>query len=495
MANYAGRGKGRIHRARSIWWVSATRAFAAILLLAGSLGVARAQVQIDPASGANLSWTDNSQNEASFRIERRTSAGTFALLANTPRLSGVGIVGTYKDTALDPATTYVYRVRAENSSGVSGWTNEVTISTTGSPPPTLTISSQPVSLTSVAGSAAYFAVGVVGTSLSYQWYRDGMALPGQTASMLYLSNVQSSDAGTYTVAITSPDGSATSNAATLNVVAAGSSRILNVSARAFLGGGGNQLVAGSALGGSGQKKLLVRGIGPGLASLGVAGFLPDPAVTVYVGSTKVATNDNWSSFPDQAALEAARVVAGAFALAPSSKDAALVANLNAGTAYTAETSSRHGSGLALFQLYDVDQSGSGSKITSQSARGYVGTGDQLLTGEFTLQGDVATVLLIRGVGPALKQFGVHGILNAPVLTLYRGSGAVGTPIASNSQWENNANLAALKDVTTRTGAFALAPGSSDAAVLVVLPPGRYTVQISGQNQTTGIAMIELYAVP
>lgn len=480
-------------------WIQVTRRGLALLLFGSGIGCGFAQVQIDPAVGANLAWNDNSQNEVSFRIERRTASGAYALLTNAPGLTGFGGVATYRDMALESGTTYVYRVRAENSSGVSGWTNEVTISTTGSPPPppnTIPITSQPTSLTSVAGSAAYFSVSVSATSPTYQWYRDGVALQGQTTSVLYLSSVQSSDAGTYTVTIVSPDGTATSDPVTLTVVTSGNARVQDVTARAVVSkGGDNQVVAGAVFAGSGQKKLLIRAIGPQLASFGITGFLPDPMLTVYQGSTKVVSNDNWGTFSDQAGLETARVAAGAFPLNVGSKDAALVANLNAGSAYTTQTTSRTGSGLALFQLYDVDPAASTSKVANVTARGNVGTADKTLVGEFTLNGNVGTTLLIRGVGPGLKQFGVHGTLSAPVLSLFRGAGLSTTPVAVNTRWEQNANLSALKDATTRTGAYALTAGGLDTALLIVLPPGHYTVQINGQNQTTGIAAVELFVVP
>jgi hypothetical protein len=50
-------------------------------------------------------------------------------------------------------------------------------------------------------------------------------------------------------------------------------------------------------------------------------------------------------------------------------------------------------------------------------------------------------------------------------------------------------------VSTQVGAFALPTGSRDAAMVVTLPPGNYTVQASGVNSTTGVALIEVYIVP
>jgi hypothetical protein len=45
------------------------------------------------------------------------------------------------------------------------------------------------------------------------------------------------------------------------------------------------------------------------------------------------------------------------------------------------------------------------------------------------------------------------------------------------------------------GAFALVPGTEDAAILITLPPGAYTVKIEGKNGATGVALLEIYEVP
>ncbi len=68
----------------------------------------------------NLSWTDNSNNETGFKIERKTgSGGTYA------QITTVGAnVTSYSNTGLSASTTYYYRVRANNSVGDSAYSNE-----------------------------------------------------------------------------------------------------------------------------------------------------------------------------------------------------------------------------------------------------------------------------------------------------------------------------------------------------------------------------------
>jgi hypothetical protein len=98
-------------------------------------------------------------------------------------------------------------------------------------------------------------------------------------------------------------------------------------------------------------------------------------------------------------------------------------------------------------------------------------------------------VLIRGVGPGLAPFGVTGALANPALAIYRGSAVV----ADNDDWGGGDTLAtAFRAV----GAFALPSASSrDSALLVTLNPGSYTAQLTGVNNTTGVALIEVYEAP
>jgi hypothetical protein len=70
------------------------------------------------SSQINLSWTDHSNNETGFKVERTRHGNSFK------RIATVGAnVTTYTDTGLKASTTYRYRVRAYNSGGNSAYSN------------------------------------------------------------------------------------------------------------------------------------------------------------------------------------------------------------------------------------------------------------------------------------------------------------------------------------------------------------------------------------
>ena len=127
-----------------------------------------------------------------------------------------------------------------------------------------------------------------------------------------------------------------------------------------------------------------------------------------------------------------------------------------------------------------------------SARTQVGNGTVLTQG-FVVNGPAGSSeqVLIRGVGPALNQFGVAGALAQPILSVF---GAGGTLIASNAGWSNNADAAAIATAAAAVGAFALPQGSADSALLLTLSPGSYTMQVAAAGQSAGTALGETYQV-
>ncbi len=385
---------------------------------------------------------------------------------------------------------------------------------------------QPTAQTAPAGGNVNLLASVATTTAAsgpvvptYQWYFNGQALAdgtrssgaivsGAASSVLTLRGVQAAEAGSYSVTmISSLDTFASglvaggttsfvmSAPAVLTVAATtDAGRFINLSTRANVGTGANQLIVGFVLGGAGNdrsaRRFLARGIGPALTQFGVPGVLADPVLQVVntnSGAT-VAGNDNWAGDPTVAAI-APQV--GAFALADTaSTDAALVTNLTPADYSVGLTGNAGGTGIGLVELYDATSATSATapRLINLSTRGAVTAGAGDLVVGFVIGGATSRTLLIRGIGPGLAQFGVGGVLTDPLLQVYNAN--TGAIIAVNDNWAGDATVSLVAD---RVGAFALAdPASRDAALLVTLTPGVYTANLSGG---AGIGLVELYDVP
>jgi hypothetical protein len=145
--------------------------------------------------------------------------------------------------------------------------------------------------------------------------------------------------------------------------------------------------------------------------------------------------------------------------------------------------------VGIVEVYDAD--GSASSLVNLSCRARVGTGADVLIAGFVISGSESKRVLIRGVGPTLSTLGVPGTLADPQLHVIRqGAPAATATVASNDNWD-----AALASTFSGIGAFGLTAGSRDAALVVTLPPGSYTAQVSGVGNTTGVAIVEVYELP
>lgn len=266
-------------------------------------------------------------------------------------------------------------------------------------------------------------------------------------------------------------------------------RLVNISSRAIVGTGENAIIAGVVVADTANKRYLSRAIGPGLAAFGAAGTVSDPQLSIFAGNgVELFRNNGWETGREGARIPSYSQSVGAFPLATGSKDSALADSISAG-AYTIQiTTPTDRPGVGLAELYELDRNG---RTVNLSTRARVHTGDGVLIGGFVVQGPAYKRMLIRGVGPTLAAFGLTGALRDPILTIYSGQ----TIVANNDRWESAENAAAVVAASKAAGAFSLAANSEDAAMLITLPPGAYTVEVKGKAESEGVALLEIYEVP
>ena len=177
----------------------------------------------------------------------------------------------------------------------------------------------------------------------------------------------------------------------------------------------------------------------------------------------------------------------AFPLASNSADSALLLSLAAGN-YTAQVESVGGAtGTALVEVYDIGAP-TVSRLANVSTRSLVKPGEADLISGFVIGGGLRKTVLLRAAGPALAGFGLASALARPRLTLFRGS----TVVASAGAWSQSANPNALSEAARTIGAFEFPANSADAALLIELEPGAYTIQVTSADGGSGVALAEVY---
>jgi N-acetylneuraminic acid mutarotase len=246
----------------------------------------------------------------------------------------------------------------------------------------------------------------------------------------------------------------------------------NISTRALVETGDNVLIGGFIVSGGSSKRVLLRAPGP---TVPVPGALMDTKLELYDGGGHLLiANDNWQDAPNKQAI----IDSG---LAPSDpREAAILTDLPAGGGTAIVRGGNAATGVALVEIYDVD-SAAAAKLANISTRGIVQTGNNLMIGGFILSGSESVRVLLRARGPSLP---LSGPLADPTLELRDGNGALR---GANDNWRS--------DQQTEIAATGLAPASdSESALIQALPAGGYTALVRGVNGTSGIAIVEAFAL-
>ena len=271
------------------------------------------------------------------------------------------------------------------------------------------------------------------------------------------------------------------------------SQLGNISTRGFVQTGDNILDGGFIIQGTTPKTVIVRAIGPALAQYGLDA-LADPTLELHAAGNPnpIAFNDNWQSTVIGGVITQDQVQAirdsGHVPTQPS--ESAIIATLQPGN-YTAIVSGVSNTiGVALVEVFDLSPSTT-SVLGNISTRGFVETGDNILDGGFIIQGITPKTVIVRAIGPELTQYGLNALAD-PTLELHAAGNP--NPIASNDNWQTTVigGIITTNQVSDIQNS-GWAPGDArEPAIVATVQPGLYTAIVRGKNNTTGVALVEVY---
>jgi hypothetical protein len=393
------------------------------------------------------------------------------------------------------------------------------------------IATQPVSVTATVGGTASFSVVATGTApFSYQWRKNGTALSGATAAVLALTNVQAADAGSYMCVVSNSAGSVTSSGAMLTVANAATAPVISTQPASATATIGSPITFAVTATGTAPLTYQWRKDGAAIGGATAASYTIASVKATDVGAyTCIVTNGAGAATSNAATLTVtSAAVAPSIVTQPASVSSsagasatfAVVANGTAPLTYQwrKDGATISGATSATFSINAIQAADAGAytcvvtnstgTVTTASAtlslaaatdpeplptahvinlavRARVGGEAGSPTVGFVVDGKGAGKrMVVRAVGPTLSSaFGVPGTLRDPRLQLWSGS----TVRAANDNW-----LAADAAAFTAVGAFPLASGSGDAAIVTTLAAGAYTTPVSDATGGSGVVLIECY---
>jgi len=375
---------------------------------------------------------------------------TFQWFKNGSAIAGA-TSPTYEINSAQTSDAGSYYVTATNAGGsIISNTAVLTVGGSGTAQEDA-FTTQPQNETVNAGNSASFSVQIGGTQniTSFQWYLNGVAIPGATQEDYQISSVTASDSGVYTLTITDAGGAVTSNGATLTIVSP---------------------ATGPTITGQPQSKTVNTGSSVALSI--TAGGTPAPNYQWYKNGAAIS-----------GATRATLLLSGA-------------TSADTGT-YTCVASNSAGSVTSQAAILSVITTSNPGRLINLSTLSDI---QGSLSMGFVIGGAGTTglePLLIRGVAPAIGPgtvFAVPGVMPDPTLTVVQQSPK--TTVATNTGWRSPpSNATSVQAADAATGAFALTnPSSLDSAVVVSLPAvgGGYSATIAGKSGDNGYALTEVY---
>ncbi len=343
-------------------------------------------------------------------------------------------------------------------------------------------------------------------SLGVTWYRNGQVVDLPSGAR-YTFTVTKSDVGVvYWAFVGLEGGGGYFTQPWVLALQAPKVRLVNASIRAVAGTGDNRLIVGAVLDGIGTGRILARALGPALDDLGVGGHAGNlTSRLVLPGGTEVAPPEDYRQSRDLLRMTHPDIVAAALAKGAhdpafnpaSGNDQMIYEDIATGTYHFHVTPwLDNGTGVVLGELFMLNAGGGGRgdlTVRNFSGRAPLLAGDGVLIGGFVIQGDHSMRLLLRGIGPGLLGYGIETAAMNPRLDLYAGPDFV----SGNDDWSaTTENRDAVEAANAAAGAFALGEGSADAAMVVELNPGLYTVIVRSDNPDNvgRIVLLEVYAL-
>ncbi len=269
--------------------------------------------------------------------------------------------------------------------------------------------------------------------------------------------------------------------------------LANLSTRAFVQTSDNVMIGGFIVQGSQPKRVILRAIGPELSQYGVPNAMADPILELHdANGAPIASNNNWQTTIIGGIITSDQVqdIQNSGHAPGDPNESAIMADLPPGNYTAIVRGVSNTTGVALVEVYDLSPSLQ-SILGNLSTRSLVQTGDNVMIGGFIVQGAQPKNVIVRAIGPELSQYGVPNPLADPTLELHNSNGAL---IASNDNWQH----AIIGGIITSNQVQDIqnsghAPGNtSESAIIANLPPGNYTAIVRGVNNTTGVALVEVY---
>jgi len=267
----------------------------------------------------------------------------------------------------------------------------------------------------------------------------------------------------------------------------------NISTRSFVQTGGNVMIGGFIVEGTESKRVIIRAVGPELSQYGVPDPLTDPTLELHESSgALIASNDNWQTSIIGGIITHNQVqdIQNSGHAPGDTRESAIIAELSPGN-YTAIVRGVNNTiGVALAEVYDIG-TGISSKLGNISTRSFIQTSDNVMIGGFIVQGTQPKRVIVRAIGPKLGQYGVPDPLQDPTLELHN---ANGTLIASNNNWQTTiiGGIIGHDQVSDIQNSGHVPGDARESAIIASLPPGNYTAIVRGVNNTSGVALVEVY---